>query len=124
MQRLSEEAASAYRRIDLDARIEASSGEDLTLICLEEAVAALGQALHALERQPDQVPHDPLSRAHGIAMWLARSVAPENPMRTAMVQFYGGLAATITRNRTEPRIAELAQVRRDYADLLEAVRSA
>ena len=124
MQRLSEKAASAYRRIDLDARIEASSGEDLTLICLEEAVAALGQALHALERSPDQVPHDALARAHGIAMWLARSVAPENPMRTAMVQFYGGLAATITQNRTTPSVRELAQARTDYADLLEAVRSA
>ncbi len=124
MHQLSQQAASAYRRIDLDARIEASSGEDLTLICLEEAVSALGQALFALERTPAKVPQEPLSRAHGIAMWLASSVAPDNPMRSAMVQFYGGLAEAIKRNRARPSVEELAQVRTDYADLLHAVKNA
>ncbi|EAQ28908.1 hypothetical protein NAP1_14953 [Erythrobacter sp. NAP1] len=116
--------AKAYRRIDLDARIEASSGGELTLICLEEVVAALGQALFALERAPDEVPNEPLARAHGIAIWLARSVAPDNPMRSALVQFYGGLVTTLTRNRVRPSVEELTQVRTDFADLLEAAKSA
>lgn len=117
-------AARAYRKIDLDARIEASSGEDLTLICLEEVVSALGQALIALERAPDQPPHEPLARAHGIALWLARGVAPDNPLRTALVQFYGGLASAIARSRANPAPVELAQVRTDFADLLGAARAA
>jgi len=121
---LSKNVASAYRRIDLDARVEASSAEDLTLICLEEAVAALGQALLAIERQPDQAPEEPLARAHGIAIWLARSVAPDNPLRSAMMQFYGGLATTIANNRLRASFSQLAQAREDFADLLNAAKVA
>lgn len=121
---LSKSAASTYRRIDLDARIEASSGEDLTLICLEEAVSALGQALIALQRSPDKTPHEPLARAHGIALWLARSVAPDNPLRVALTQFYGGLAAAIARNRVRASEDELLRVRGDFADLLGAAKAA
>lgn len=113
--------AAAYREVDLDARIEASQSSDLTRICLEEAVAALGQALIALERAPEIAPRDALTRAHGIAIYLARSVAPENPMRGALVQFYGGLAEAIGRNMREPRLAEIAQVREDFQDLLGAL---
>ncbi len=117
-------AAAAYRRVDLDARIEASSGQDLTLICLEEAVSALSQALLALERAPDKMPGEPLSRAHGIALWLARSVAPDNPLHGPMVQFYGGLAATISSNMRRASFAELAQARGDFSDLLGAAVAA
>ncbi len=116
-------AAAAYRRVDLDARIEASSGGALTLICLEEAVSALGQALLALERAPDRAPVEPLSRAHGIALWLARSVASDNPLHGPMVQFYGGLAATIMRNMRRASSGELAQARDDFSDLLSAAKS-
>ncbi|WP_416229029.1 flagellar protein FliS [Qipengyuania sp. ASV99] len=115
--------AQAYRRVDLDARIEASTGEKLTLICLEEAISALAQALLALERGRDRSPTEPLSRAHGIAMWLARSVAPQNPLYGPMTQFYGGLAAAIARNMQQASLEELAQVREDFADLLAAAKA-
>ena len=123
MQPLAKNAASTYRRVDLDARIEASSPRDLTLICLEEAVSALGLALVALERDPARPPQEPLARAHGIAMWLARGVAPDNPLRASLMQFYGGLAATIARNRTRASFAELAQVRDDFADVMAAAKA-
>ncbi|MEM7689022.1 MAG: hypothetical protein AAF291_08360 [Pseudomonadota bacterium] len=113
--------AAAYRRVDLDARIEASAATDLTRICLEEAVAALGHALVALERAPETAPRDPLSRAHSIAIYLARSVAPDNPVREALVQFYGGLADVIGRSMKDPRYAEIAQARDDFRDVLGAV---
>ncbi len=122
MQMLSRNPGAAYRRVDLDARIEASASGDLTRICLEEVVAALGQALIALERAPDSVPRDPLARAHGIALWLAQSVAPENPLREQLVQFYGGLGALIRRNMTQPRIAEITRARDDFDDVLDATR--
>jgi hypothetical protein len=113
--------AAAYRQVDLDARIEAARADELTRICLDEAVLALGRALIALERAPHVPPRDPLSRALSIAVYLARSVAPDNPMRQALLQFYGGLADTIGRNMNEVRYAEIAQVREDFRDVLEAV---
>lgn len=124
MQMLCKGPAAAYRRVDLDARIEASSGENLTMICLEEAVSALAQALLALERAPGRAPGEPLARAQGIAVWLARSVAPENPLYGPMTQFYGGIATTITRNMRGASIDELTQVREDFTDLLVAAKAA
>ena len=121
MQPLMRSPAAVYRKVDLDARIEASRADDLTRICLDEAVTALGQALIALERAPETPPRATLSRAQSIAVYLARSVAPENPMRKALVQFYGGLADTIGRNMSEPNAAEITQVREDFQDLLNAV---
>ncbi|QFT76720.1 hypothetical protein [Erythrobacter sp. THAF29] len=121
MQTLSKNPAAAYRRVDLDARIEASQAENLTRLCLEEVVGALGQAEVALERAPDSAPRDVIARAHSIALWLARSVAPDNPLHSALVQFYGGLAALIARNLSQPKLDEIRQARDDFADLLAAV---
>ena len=118
MQQLAQNPAAAYRRVDIDARIEASASADLTRICLEEAAAALGQALIALERAPESTPREPLTRAHGIAIYLARSVAPDNPMRQALVQFYGGLAEALRRNMRQARYDEIGQAREDFRDLL------
>lgn len=120
MHQLTHSPAAAYRRVDVDARIEASASTDLTRICLEEAASALSQALIALERAPETPPREPLTRAHGIAIYLARSVDPENPMRAPLVQFYGGLADTIGRNMRQARSVEIAQAREDFQDLLSA----
>ena len=120
MHLLARSPSAAYARVDLDARIEASTSVELTRICIEAAVAALGQALIALERAPAVPPREALARAHGIALYLARAVAPDNPLREALVTFYGGLAETIGRNLREPRAPEITQARGDLQDLLAA----
>lgn len=120
MHMLSHNPAAAYRRVELDARIEAAGTADLTRICLEEAVAALGQALLALERAPDTVPREALVRAQTITLWLARSVAPEHPLHGSLVTFYGGLANQIAGNFVRARAEEIARVRGDLNDLLAA----
>lgn len=111
---------SAYRRVEVDARIEASDGADLTRICLEEAIAALGQSTLVLSRAPERAPSESLARAHGIVLWLTRSVAPDNPLRDQLRQFYGGLATTIGRSLVNPSPGEIEQARDDLADILAA----
>lgn len=120
MQLLCRNPAAAYRRVELDARVEASSAAGLTRICLEEAVAALGQALLALQRDPDAIPREALTRAQTITLWLARSVAPEHPLHGSLVTFYGGLANQIGANFARARAEEIARVRGDLRDLLVA----
>lgn len=120
MQMLSRNPAAAYRRVELDARIEASNPAELTRICLEEAIAALGQALLALERAPDAVPREALARAQTITLWLARSVSSDHPLRASLVTFYGGLANQIAGNFVRARAEEIARVRGDLGDLLAA----
>ena len=124
MQLLANNPADAYRRVDLDARIEASAGSDLTLLCLEQAVAALGQARAALARQPGTVPHAALSRGHAIALYLGRSVPADSPLYREMRQFYGGLAATIARNMRRASPEQIEQAQTDFADLLAAAQGA
>lgn len=119
MQTLRSNPAAAYRRVALEARIEASGGADLTRICLEEAWAALGQALMALDRSQTP-PSEPLTRAQTIMLWLAQSVAPEHPLRSSLIAFYGGLAAQIGANVIQVRPGDLERIRGDIRDLLEA----
>lgn len=118
---LARNAAAVYRRVALDARIEASGSADLTRICLEEAVAALGQALIALDRSLP-VPKEPLTRARTIMVWLAQSVAPGHPLHASLKAFYGGLASQIGANVLQPDVAEIAQIQSDIRDILEAAR--
>lgn len=121
MQMLNRQPAAAYRKVELDARIEASGGADLTRICLEEAHAALGQALAAIDRSLQG--HSgavALSRAQTILLWLAGSLAPGHPLYAALRQFYGGLASQIGANIQQPIASTIMQIQNDIRDLLEA----
>ncbi len=130
MQMLGRNPAAAYRRVVLDARIEAAGRADLTRICLEEAEAALGAALIALERcqtprrgapDPSQTPHrEPLARAQTILLWLARSVSPDHPLGASLKAFYGGLAGQIAGQFQQANAAALAGIRNDIRDILAA----
>ena len=111
--------AAAYRRVALEARIEASGSADLTRICLEEAVAALGHALTALDRAQTP-PREPLNRAQTIMLWLAQSVAPEHPLHASLKTFYGGLAGQIGANILQADAGELVRIQSDIRDLLVA----
>jgi hypothetical protein len=119
MQMLTRNPAATYRRIELDARIEASGRADLTRICLEEAEGALGTALALLDRSLTP-PRDALGRAQSIMVWLAQSVVPDHPLGASLRQFYGGLASQIGANILKPDTLSLRGVIRDIRDLLEA----
>lgn len=121
MQMLARNPAAVYRRVELDARIEASGSGDLTRICLEEAVGALGVALVASGRGL-AVPREPLVRAQSIMLWLAQSVAPEHPLRASLTAFYGGLASQIGANILQPDAGMISAIQRDISDILAAAR--
>jgi hypothetical protein len=119
MQMLARNPAAAYRRVELDARIEASGSADLTRICLEEAEAALGRVLIALGRGQTP-PREPLDRAQAIMLWLARSVAPGHPLGASLRVFYGGLAAQIGANILQADARFIVNIHSDIRELLEA----
>lgn len=119
MQMLSRNPAAAYRRVALDARIEASGSADLTRICLEEAQAALAQAYGAVMRG-SSAGREPLMRAQTILVWLARSVAPGHPLGASLKAFYGGLAGQVGAQIQQADPRTIAEIRKDISDLLEA----
>mgnify|MGYP003295848840 CR=1 FL=1 len=119
MQMLNRNPAAAYRRVALEARIEASGSADLTRICLEEALAALGQFLIGFARS--QTPsRGPLDRAQTIMLWLAQSVSPDHPLGVSLKAFYGGLAGQIGANILQADAGDLRRIQSDIRDLLEA----
>lgn len=111
--------AAAYRRVALEARIEASGSADLTRICLEEVQVALGQAHGGIMRGSLSV-REPLMRAQTIMLWLARSVAPGHPLETSLMAFYGGLAGQIGANLLSPDAEALARIRSDIREIIDA----
>lgn len=119
MQMLAPNPAAAYRRVAIEARIAASGSADLTRICLEEAQAALGQALIALDRSQTP-PREPLARAQTILLWLAASVAPGHPLGASLKAFYGGLAGQIGANILQVDAGALARIHSDISDIMEA----
>lgn len=58
--------------------------------------------------------------SQSITLWLARSVAPDHPLRDSLVTFYGGLASQIAANLLSAREEDIARVRGDLNDLLAA----
>ena len=119
MQMLARNPATTYRRVELDARIEASAGADLTRICLDESLTGLGQVLAALERGLPP-PRDPLVRAQSIMVWLATSVAKGHPLEASLKAFYGGLAQQIGANIQQADAASLRNIIIDISDLRTA----
>lgn len=119
MQMLARNPAAAYRRVALEARIEASGGADLTRICLEECEAAIAQAHGAVVRGSSGC-RDHLVRAQTIMLWLAQSVAPGHPLGASLKVFYGGLAAQTGAQILQPDAAALENIKSDIRDLLEA----
>lgn len=119
MQMLARNPAAAYRRVALDARIEASGSGDLTRICLEEALAALGQAHGAVMRGSLSV-RDHLVRAQTIMLWLAKSIAPGHPLAVSLKAFYGGLAGQIGAQILQADARVIEEIRNDISDVLEA----
>jgi hypothetical protein len=119
MQMLARTPAAAYRRVALEARIEASDSAALTRLCLEEALAALGQSLVALDcGRP--LPRAALARAQAIMVWLAHSVAPDHPLGDSLRQFYGGLAIRIGTGLQHADRAAISDTTNDIKDLLAA----
>jgi hypothetical protein len=88
-------------------------------ICLEEASAALGQALIALDRVQG-VPREPLARAQSITLWLAQSVSADHPLHLSLRQFYGGLASQIGASLLHADAAAISRIHNNIRDLLDA----
>jgi len=114
---------SAYRKVELDARIEASQGAQLALICLEELHGSLAQAALALQRGQRARFASEVGRAGAILAFLHRTVDPDHPMRDALCAFYRGAAVTLRQVRKAAELPVLDRLRDDIHDVIEAFRA-
>lgn len=107
--------AATYRRVEFDARIEGSDGAALTRLCLERAIAEIARARSAADRTTRS---DALAGAGAALLALVEGVAPDNPLRRPLLEFYGGVRAGVLATLTRPDDATLAQAERDLSDVL------
>lgn len=112
--------ASAYRRIELDAQVEGSDGGGLGRFCLEQAVMTLEKAIAADRRRDVAARADALSRAAGLILALRRGIAPDNPLRPALLTFLGAAAAEIGSAVARFEEGRMRALRDDLHDVLAA----
>lgn len=113
-----DDPATTYRRVEFDARIEGSDGAALTRLCLERAIAEIARARSAPDRTTRA---DALASAGAALLALVEGVAPDNPLRRPLLEFYGGVRARVLGSLAKPDDAALAQAGRDLADVLTLV---
>ena len=112
---LLDDPAATYRRVEFDARVEGSDGAGLTRLCLERAIEAIAAARAARTRG---VRAESLGQAASALFALREGVAPDNPLRTALVQFYGGARTEVMACVVRFDGARLEAVGRDLSDIL------
>lgn len=110
-----DDPVTIYRRVEFDARIEGSDGAALTRLCLERAIGDIARARAAPDRTTRA---DALAGAGAALLALMEGVAPDNPLRRPLLEFYGGVRARVLATLAVPDDGSLAEAERDLLDVL------
>ena len=112
-----QDPAAAYRRIELDARVEGSDALELARVCLDEAIAQLRRAALAEARGNRFARNDALMRAAAGIAALQRGVARDNPLRGPLLTLYGSAELAVRAALADYRRAVLDRVSDDLRDI-------
>ncbi|WP_379551862.1 hypothetical protein [Qipengyuania sp. DGS5-3] len=110
--------ADAYRRVEVDARVEGADGIGLTRIYLEHALDELDRASRAHHRGDRIVMSDALTRAANGIAGLGLGVSDDNPMREPLRHLYGSAETAVRASITQFRDDVITRVRYDLRDIL------
>lgn len=118
---LAQDPAAAYRKVELDARVEGSDGAGLTRLCLEESIAELARAHLAQARGDRLLRNHALTRAASGIAALSRGVAQDNPLRGPLLALYGAAEHAVRAALLDFRVDVLARVKQDLVDIRAAL---
>lgn len=108
----------AYRRVELDARVEGADGVELTRLCLERALGELDRARRAYGRRDHPTQSDALTRAGASLSALAAGVEHSNPLREPLLHLYGSAEAAVRMANVQFQEDVLIRVQTDLRDIL------
>jgi flagellin-specific chaperone FliS len=112
----------AYRRSEIDARVEGGSDPaDLVRLCLEQALAGLGLAIIAHERHDPAARSRALTRALSAVTALDMGVDRSAPLAGALLQIYGAARKAILDSVISFDAEQLGAVRQDFVDIARAL---
>ncbi|MCR2832793.1 flagellar protein FliS [Parerythrobacter lacustris] len=112
--------AKAYRMVDFDARVGGLAGPDLVRLCFEEIDAALDRALWAHDRQRTELRYKSLERAQLGVSALLLGLDRSHPAAASLDTFYRSLVTRLMASRRAFDPADVAEVRRDMADVRQS----
>lgn len=111
--------ATAYRRIEFDARVAGADPRQLVLLCYERLLGGLDRALHAGQRNDNTAKSSALTEALAAITALQLGVNRLHPLAAALDQLYGAAREavlgsvvafdSVALNRLRGDIAEVAQ---------------
>jgi len=111
----------AYRRIDLDARINGSDPRQLVSLCYEQLIGALGSALHAETRGDNAGKSQAMTRAMTALTALQLGVSGEEGVAAALRHFYEATRRSLLDNVLVLDQQAIAAMRQDFMDIARAV---
>lgn len=106
-----------YTRVDLEARIEGSSGDELTGICFDAIVRDLGRAGLAAQRDNRSDVIGGLSRAASVLGSLQRAVNPDAPMGDVLIDFYSSISLRLREAMKTRSQREISALQTDVAEV-------
>lgn len=113
----------AYRRVDIDARVEGASPAELVHLCYDQIVLSLGSAIEAAQRQDNAAKSHWLTRALSALFALEMGVSGTMPMAGALLQLYRSARTAILDGVQEFDAARLKAVRDDFIEIGAALRT-
>jgi len=116
--------SEAYRRVDFDARVEASDPRQLVGLCCEQVVSSLGAAIFAASRGDNAHKSQALTRALAALTALDLGVSGDDAMARALRQLYGAARRTVLDCALRFDADRLAQVARDFREIGAALQAA
>lgn len=112
----------AYRRSAFDARVQGGDTAALVQLCLEHAIAGVGGALLADERDAPALRSQGLTRALTAITALEMGVDRTAPLADALLHIYGGARKAMLDSVTGFDRGALGAVRQDLVEIADALR--
>lgn len=112
--------SAAYRQVEFDARVAGARPEELVLVCYEQAVAALGTALHAARACDNARKSDGLTRALAALTALQLGIDEGNPVAPAVSQWLGASRNRILDSVLAFDAGAIAALREDFKEVAAA----
>jgi|SRR5688572_14604096 len=114
----------AYRRSEIDARIEGGADPaDLVRLCCEQVIGGLGLAIIASERKDPAARSKALTRALSAVTALDMGVDRSAPLADALLQLYGAARKAILDSVVSFDTELLGRVRQDFVEVARALES-
>jgi flagellin-specific chaperone FliS len=112
----------AYRRVDFDARVSASSPSELVHICIEQFITAVGTAMHAAATNDNGLKSRSITKALSAVTALQLGVTGEDGMAAALRQVYEAARRTILDSAIIFDSAKMKTLRQDFIEIGAALK--